>query len=249
MPKLIASLLMALAVSPVVAAEDPEATVRAALKSLVPNAEVESIAEAAVPNFYEVVVSGHVFYVSRDGKYLMSGSLWDVPNKRDLTDARRTVLRKAALDTVGADKRIVFKAEKPKHKVTVFTDIDCGYCRRLHQQMADYNKLGITVEYLFFPRAGEGSESFEKAIAVWCAADRNAAMTQAKAGEPLEPKQCDNPISEEYQLGQKIGVAGTPAVITEDGTQIGGYLAPDQMLARLESLKGGGDAAAKAKGN
>jgi len=124
----------------------------------------------------------------------------------------------------------------------VFTDVDCGYCRRLHQQIADYNSVGITVEYLFFPRAGPNTESFNQAIAVWCSADRNAALTKAKSGEKLEAKTCPNPIAEEFELGRRIGVSGTPAIIAEDGTQIGGYLPPEQMIVRLDQLKGGAQA-------
>ena len=137
---------------------------------------------------------------------------------------------------MGDDKRISFGPANAKHTVSVFTDIDCGYCRRMHQQMADYNKAGIRVQYLFFPRAGVGSESFDKAVSVWCATDRNKALSDAKAGVALDKKECANPIAEEYALGNKIGVSGTPAVIAADGTQLGGYLPPEQMLQRLDQL-------------
>ena len=237
MSRLFVAALMALASTAALAADPAEQTVRAAIRTLVPNANIDSVDKSQLPGFYEVVLQGQVLYVSADGKYLMSGSLWDIEGKRDLTDARKAVLRKEVLDTVGSEKRIVFAAKEPKHTVTVFTDIDCGYCRRLHQQMPEYNALGISVEYLFFPRAGVGSDSFRKAESVWCAADRNVAMTKAKSGEALEDKTCANPIAEEFELGHKVGVSGTPAVIAEDGTQIGGYLAPDQMISRLEQIK------------
>jgi thiol:disulfide interchange protein DsbC len=131
----------------------------------------------------------------------------------------------------------VFPAAVQKHKVTVFTDIDCGYCRKLHSEIAQYNKAGITVEYLFFPRAGINSESFDKAVAVWCAPDRNKALTDAKAERPVAPRTCANPIAAEYEIGQNIGVDGTPAVYLEDGTQIGGYSPPADMLKRIEEHK------------
>jgi thiol:disulfide interchange protein DsbC len=137
---------------------------------------------------------------------------------------------------MGADKRIAYSPSKAKHTVTVFTDIDCGYCRRMHQQMSEYNQLGIAVEYMFFPRAGVGSESFDKAVSVWCAADRAKALTDAKAGTALDKKECANPIEEEYALGNRIGISGTPAVIATDGTQLGGYLPPEQLLQRLDQL-------------
>jgi thiol:disulfide interchange protein DsbC len=219
-----------------VANDAEDAKVRAAIQSLVPGATIDTIAEAAMPGFYEVVLQGQLVYVSADGRYLLQGSVFDIATKTDLTEASRAVQRRNALKTLGSDKRIAYAPESPKHTVTVFTDIDCGYCRRMHQQMAEYNELGIAVEYLFFPRAGLGSESFDKAVSVWCAADRGIALTEAKAGKELDKKECRNPIEEEYALGNKIGVNGTPAVITADGTQVGGYLPPEQLLQRLEQL-------------
>lgn len=218
------------------AAEPTDAQVRAAIASLVPGAKIDSIAEAKMPGFYEVMLQGQIVYVSGDGKYLVQGSIYDIANKTDLTEASRAVQRRAALKTLGKDKRISFAPADAKHVITVFTDIDCGYCRRMHQQIADYNKLGIGVDYVFFPRAGLGSESFDKAVSVWCAADRNKALSDAKAGVALDKKECANPIEEEYTLGNKIGVNGTPAVIAADGTQLGGYLPPEQMLQRLDQL-------------
>lgn len=213
-----------------------DAAARAAITTLVPGAKIDSIAEAKLPGFYEVQLQGQIVYVSHDGKYLVQGSVFDIANKTDLTEASRAVQRKSALQSLGKDKRISFAPEGAKHTVTVFTDIDCGYCRRMHQQIADYNKLGIGVDYVFFPRAGVGSESFDKAVSVWCAADRNKALSDAKAGVALDKKECANPIEEEYALGNKIGVNGTPAVIAPDGTQLGGYLPPDQLLQRLDQL-------------
>jgi thiol:disulfide interchange protein DsbC len=232
---LVAVLLGAVSLS-AAAADANDAKIRAAIASLVPNAAIDSIAEAALPGFYEVQLQGQIVYVSEDGKYLIQGSVFDIAAKSDLTEASRAVKRRSALQGVGADKRIAYSPAKPRHTVTVFTDIDCGYCRRMHQQMPEYNQLGIAVEYLFFPRAGVGSESFDKAVSVWCAADRVQALTEAKAGTALDKKECSNPIAEEYALGNAIGVSGTPAVIAADGTQLGGYLPPDQLLQRLDQL-------------
>ena len=218
------------------AADVDDAKVRAAIQSLVPGATIDTIAEAAMPGFYEVALQGQLVYVSADGRYLLQGSVFDISTKTDLTEASRAVQRRNALKSLGSDKRITYAPTSPKHTVTVFTDIDCGYCRRMHQQMPEYNKLGIAVEYLFFPRAGLGSESFDKAVSVWCASDRAVALTEAKNGKELDKKECRNPIEEEYALGGKIGVSGTPAVITADGTQVGGYLPPEQLLQRLDQL-------------
>ena len=237
MSRLMLGLLLALVAGGTLAADPAEQKVQDAIKTLVPDARIDSITRSELPGFYEVVLGGQPLYVSADGRYLISGALWDIGAKRNLTEARLAGLRKSTLDAVGADQRIIYPASQPKHVITVFTDIDCGYCRRLHQQMAEYNNAGITVEYLFFPRAGIGSESYDKAVSVWCASDRNAALTKAKNGEPVENKTCTNPIASQFDLGHKVGVSGTPAVIDEDGTQIGGYLTPEQMIARLDQIK------------
>ncbi|PIV32743.1 MAG: disulfide bond formation protein DsbC [Lysobacterales bacterium CG02_land_8_20_14_3_00_62_12] len=214
-----------------------EQKVRDAIKSMVPTANIETIADSALPGFFEVVISGNVLYASADGKYLVQGRVYDVALKRDLTEGKEAGLRKGSVDKIGADKRIVFAARNPKHRITVFTDIDCGYCRKLHQEIAQYNDLGISVEYLFFPRAGLGSPSFDKAVTVWCSADRNQALTDAKAGVVIKPITCNNPVTETFMLGQRVGVTGTPSIVAADGTLIGGYMPPPTLLQRLEAIQ------------
>jgi thiol:disulfide interchange protein DsbC len=233
------ALLLGASVFSVHASDDK---VRAAILSLVPSAKIDSIAESVLPGVFEVVLDGQIVYVSGDGKYLVQGSLFDIANKTDLTEQTRAGIRTALLKQIPAEQHIVFAPDKPKHTLTVYTDIDCGYCRRMHQQIADYNRVGIAVEYLFFPRSGPGTESWDKAVSVYCADDRHAAMTAAKAGEPVPSKTCPNPIEEHFALGGRMGVNGTPAVFTADGTQVGGYAPPEQLIQRLDQLaaqKGG----------
>lgn len=238
MIRMLAAAVLAAVASFAQAADESKA--RAAIQALVPNASIDSIGKAKLPGFYEVVLSGQILYVSADGKYLLQGMLYDVEGRTDLTEASRASLRMNVLaKDAGPDKRIAYAPPKPKHVVTVFTDIDCGYCRRMHAHIPEYNQLGISIEYLFFPRAGAGSEAWQKAVSVWCSDDRQQALTDAKAGKQIDRKECANPIEEEYALGNRIGVSGTPMVIAADGTQLGGYLTPDQLLARLEQLGGG----------
>ncbi|TNJ35561.1 thioredoxin fold domain-containing protein [Arenimonas terrae] len=213
-----------------------EAAVRAALATLLPDARPVYVKPAPFAGFSEVGIDGRVLYVSNDGRHLIQGALVDVARRENLTLLAEAGLRKTALAAVGPERRIVFAAAQPKHTVTVFTDIDCGYCRKLHEQIAEYNRLGISVEYLFYPREGIGSESFEKAVSVWCATDRRQALTAAKAGQALPRGTCKNPVTMDYDLGRRIGLDGTPAIYNADGRQIGGYVAPADMLARLEEL-------------
>lgn len=209
--------------------------VRGAIESLVPGAKIDSITETVLPNMYEVSIDGRVVYVSADGKYLLQGSIYDIANKIDLTEASRAGARKQVLGEI-KDGFIVFAPENPKYSITVFTDIDCGYCRKLHGEIQAYNDAGIEVKYLFFPRAGVGSPSFAKAEAVWCAADQRKAMTDAKAGVDVPSQQCTNPIAEQYAVGQRAGVNGTPAIFTPDGDQLGGYVPAAQLRQRLDQL-------------
>ena len=211
-------------------------TITDAIHKLVPSAQVESIDPAPIPGMYSVIASGQVVYVSGDGKYLMQGSLYDLAARRDLTSARMDKVRKATLAKLAPSKHIEFAPKNPKYHVTVFTDIDCGYCRKLHSHIDEYNKDGIAVDYLFFPRTGIGSPSYDKAVSVWCAADRKTAFTEAKQGETPKPAKCDNPVASEFQLGQKLGVNGTPTIIAKDGSVSGGYLTPAQMLQQLQEV-------------
>ena len=219
------------------AADKPEdANARKALQELVPQAKIDTVEAAPLPGYRQAIIDSHLIYVSDDGKYVMQGTLYDTQSKRDLTGSRLAVEHKSKVDSVPLSKRIVFAPDKPKYKITVFTDLDCGYCRKLHSQIAEYNKRGIEVDYLFFPRSGLNSPSYDKAVSVWCAADRNTAFTAAKAGKTPTPLKCDNPVAEEFKLGAQVGVDGTPTIFAPDGTKIGGYLAPDQMLAKLQNL-------------
>jgi len=227
---------LAMAQTKPAAPSSSDAAIRASLAKAMPDADIDSIKASPIAGYREVAVGGRVIYVSADGRYLIQGSLFDLNTRTSLTESSQTVIRKGILAKVGADRRIIFAAAKPKHRITVFTDIDCGYCRKLHSQIAEYNKLGITVEYLFYPRAGMGSEAADKAISVWCSADRRKALTDAKSDKPIVKKTCVNPIAADYALGQKIGFDGTPAIFAADGSQIGGYLAPAQMLATLDKL-------------
>jgi len=216
------------------AAADPDAAIRASIQKVSPNTVIDSIRPSALPGFKEIAMGGRVAYVSADGKYLFQGSLVDLASRENLTSASEAVLRRGLIDAVGRDRRIIFAPPKPKYRVTVFTDIDCGFCRKLHTQIKDYNKAGISVEYLFFPRAGLNSDSFTKAVNVWCSSNRQQALTDAKLDKPVAKKTCPNPVAKDFELGERIGVDGTPAIYAADGTQIGGYLSPQDMLAKLD---------------
>lgn len=209
-----------------------EAAIKKALSSFVPNGQVDSVKPSEIKGLYEVTAGANIFYASEDGKYLLQGQLFDAEAKKNITESRQAGVRKLALDKIGEQQMIVFKPEVSKHQVSIFTDIDCGYCRKLHSEIDQYLAQGITVRYLFYPRAGKGSDSYKKAVSVWCAADKNKALTAAKKGEGLETKTCNNPVDQHMQLGEEFGMNGTPMIVTEKGNVLPGYV-PAQQLAKI----------------
>jgi len=208
----------------------------AALKKIDPNIKIDSIAAAPVPGFQQAIVAGQVLYVSNDGKYLMQGTLYDIDNKRDAGAAALAGMRKALLKQIPLKDRIVFAPAKPKYTVTVFTDVECGYCRKMHGEIDEYLKQGIAVQYVAFPRMGLASDDFRKMVAVWCAKDRKQALTAAKQDKAVPPADCTNPVAMQYRLGQRMGLEGTPMVLAADGTQLGGYVPPVQLRQMLDKL-------------
>ncbi len=187
-----------------------------------------------IPGLYEFISGSKLYYVTEDGEHFIEGSLIDVKANKDLTESRLGEARIAELDKIGTKNMLVFKPKTTKHHIYVFTDIDCGYCRKLHSEIDQYLGEGIEVRYLFFPRAGLGSDSYNKAVAVWCAKDRNAALTKAKKGESIEMKQCDNPVQSHMKLGEEFGASGTPLIVTEKGTLIPGYVNAPSLARGLD---------------
>jgi thiol:disulfide interchange protein DsbC len=215
-------------------AADDYPEIRKILAALVPDTKPDQIRPAPVPGMLEVSFGPQVFYVSENGRYLIQGHVLDLQTRIDITEARKGELRKTVIAAVDAENTVTFAAAETKHTITVFTDIDCGYCRKLHAEIKETNDLGITVRYMFFPRSGPNTESYYKAESVWCAKDRQQALTDAKAGKDVPRKTCDNPIDEHLKLVRELGLQGTPAIVMEDGSIIPGYVPAKKLQAMLE---------------
>jgi thiol:disulfide interchange protein DsbC len=212
-----------------------EQALRERLRKAFPGSPVSDIRKTPIKGMYEVSIGSEIGYVSEDGKYLLHGDLLDIGTQKNLTEVRRQTARTRMLAQFSEQDMIVFGPKKAKHTVTVFTDIDCGYCRMLHKDMKGYQEQGITIRYLFFPRAGLNSDSTRKANAVWCAKDRRDALTRAKQGETLPPGNCKTPVARHYQAALDIGVRGTPAIVTQDGRIIPGYQPPAELRKTLDN--------------
>jgi len=220
------------------AADNADKAVRDAFTSLLPNAKIDRVIKSTLPGFYEVIVGDQIVYISADGKYLLQGNLYDVAAKKSLTEVRLAGMRADALRTLPPSKMMTFAPEHPRHTVTVFTDVDCPYCRQFHKQIAAYNAAGIGVNYVLFPLDIHPGADV-KAQAVWCAADRKAAYTAAMSGQDPGKGTCkDNPVAETKALSISMGINATPTVLAEDGTHVSGnaVMNPDQLLAELDRL-------------
>ena len=215
-------------------AADKEAVDRITAKMNAMQIPVTSVTAFVVEGLYEVITDKGIFYISKNGQYLIQANVYDLDNNMENVSEKSLVaLRKKRLKAFEKEM-IVYKAAEEKHVITVFTDTSCGYCQKLHAQMADYNRLGITVRYLAFPRGGLKSSAYRTMVSIWCAEDQKLAMDNAKKGRQVAYKTCKNSVIEQYELGLFFGVNGTPAIILEDGTLKPGYLPADRLLQMLE---------------
>jgi thiol:disulfide interchange protein DsbC len=220
------------------AAAAAKADPRAAIAKKFGDIKVEDVRMSPVSGVYEVTRGSEISYITADGKYVILGDMIDIDADANLSENRRRAIRARIIETIPDSEMLVYSPKDPKYTITVFTDIDCGYCRRLHSQIAEYNRLGIRVRYLFFPRSGPNTESWHKAEAVWCSSNRNDALTRAKNGEDVKSPKCPtNIIARDFELGQKLAVDGTPAIFLQSGEMLPGYAPPGQLARYLKTGK------------
>ena len=198
----------------------------------------DAITETPVPGIYEAVFGMELIYVSADGRYFFSGDMIDGNTRTNLSENARTGARKTEMSSADPASAISFKAKgDEKYVLSVFTDVTCPFCTKLHKEVPALNDQGVTVNYYAYPRSGVGSGSYKQMVNIWCAEDQQDALTKAKDGDQAAAKECDNPVANHFALGRKVGVTGTPALVTDDGTLIPGYRPADQLVKLLDSAK------------
>lgn len=228
------SIALFLVMTPVWSADSDVDTIKKTLSRLVPGQPVDSIVKTPVAGMYEVTYGADVFYIDDSGRYLLRGDLIDIQRLENITETKRAKGRRDMIANVPVSSMLIYKAKDERHVVTVFTDIDCNFCRRMHSEMAEYNSQGITMRYLAFPRSGLNSPSYYKAVSVWCAKDREQAMTRSKAGEKLARVECDNPVEQHLALASQFAVSGTPTMILPSGEVVPGYVPALQLATMLD---------------
>ena len=238
---LLAAVVAASLIAGAAVADDSDAgleAVRSKISTMFGSIEPDSVTRSPVAGWFTIQQGSIIAYVSEDGRYLLQGDLIDLDQQVNLSDQLRNSSRRDLVRALATDKTIHFSPDEPKYSVTVFTDIDCTYCRKLHSQIDDYMAAGIEVRYLLYPRNGPTSKSWSTSEDVWCAQDRNGALTAAKLDREFETSQCDaSAVTDHYGLGRDVGLSGTPAIVLEDGTLIGGYLPPEQLALRLQQTE------------
>ncbi len=226
--------------SPAVFAADDEALeqVRAKMNAMFEQLGPENVDRSPVDGWYTVHKGSIVAYVSEDGRYLLQGDMIDLDQQINLSEKTRSSARRLVMSSVSDDQVILFSPAEVKHRVTIFTDVDCTYCRKLHSEIDDYMAEGIAVRYMLYPRNGPASRSWNTSEDVWCARDRNNALTAAKLDREFETQKCDaSIITTHYMLGQDVGLTGTPAIVFDDGTLVSGYLPPATLAGRLQQMQ------------
>jgi thiol:disulfide interchange protein DsbC len=210
--------------------------IAAAIAQMSPRAKVQQITRTPIAGLYQTIADGQVLYLTGDGRYVIQGEAFDVTTRTRLNALTMDRLRRDAIAQLQPGQMIRYAPAHPKYTVTVFTDVDCPYCRAFHANIAGINKLGIAVDYLFWPRTGLGTPSAQKAVDVWCAADRQAALTHAFEGQPPRSASCQSPVTHDFNLGVDLGVDGTPTVIADNGVVLGGYVDPQELSHRLQTV-------------
>ena len=231
------TLLTLLGVSAASAADtDPKlAAVQEKVSSMFETIEPKHVSRSPVDGWYTVHKGSIVAYISEDGRYLLQGDLIDLDRNINLSEVSRNDTRRELVSALKDEQAILFSPSDVKHSVTVFTDVDCTYCRKLHAQIDGYLEHGIEVRYVLYPRNGPASPAWSTSEDVWCSRDRGEALTAAKLDRQFQTSKCDaSMVSTHYILGRDIGLSGTPAIVFEDGTLVGGYLPPAALASRLE---------------
>lgn len=209
-------------------------TIKKVFSQIIPGKIPDVVSPAAVEGLYEVVYGAQVLYMSKDGRYVIQGDLIDLSSRTNITEVTRSIQRAKLVKNIEDSTSIIFAPKQVKHTITVFTDIDCGYCRKLHREMSQYTDLGIKIRYLAFPRSGVDTASYHKAVTVWCSKDKAQAMTDAKAGVAQNTLTCDNPVQEHMKLAEQFGVSGTPTIVLTNGDVVPGYVPAPRLLRMLD---------------
>ena len=227
---IVVGITTALLISP---AQAGSAAIKKSMAQIVPGVPIKSIKPSGVAGLFEVRIGAEVYYLTSDGRFLVSGDIIDVKSRRNLTALARGLVRLDMVNAVSEDKMVIYESGKTTRTITVFTDIDCPYCRKLHQDVPTLVEGGIRIRYIVFPRDGLTTNTYRKSVSAWCSPDRKKALSIAMSGGKLKNRTCANPVSEHFELAGRVSVRGTPTLLVDDGQILPGYIPPNKLFAIL----------------
>lgn len=209
------------------------------LEKTYPQLSIDNVEKSPLPGFYELTAGPSVWYVSADGRFVLTGDVWDIesasPADQNLTERVRRDLRVKLVSDLQDKNMIVYKPKSERVAVvTVLTDPDCGYCKRLHSELPRLAELGVELRYIAFPRQGISSPTYTKMVGVWCSDNQHLAMSKAMSGEVIEADACEHPLEEQLKIAEQLGVNATPALVFEDGTLVLGYMPAEQLAEKAK---------------
>ena len=217
-----------------VIADENISELKKSLAKRLPQFEISFIDKTPIEGIYQVIIGGQVIYMTRDARYMIDGNLIDLATKKNYSEDAMSLIRLSQIEKLGEENMIVYTPESIRHTITVVTDIDCPYCRRLHSEMDQYMAGGVKVRYIFMPLKGQSD--YRTTVSVWCSKDQNQALDLAKAGAEMETKDCDNPIDQHLKISKSLGVRGTPAIILQNGSMLPGYVPASKLITELGNL-------------
>jgi len=217
--------------------DDPNIDViKGKLSEKLPDVAIGSLEKSPVDGLYELITAGEIYYVSSDGEYIFDGEMIELATRTNLTNARKGKIHLGLINAVDEKDMLIYEPEeKSDRSVTVFTDISCGYCRKLHTELEELLAGGVRVRYLMFPRAGLETPAAQDLESVWCADDPQTAMTTAKAGGAIETANCENPIDSHVALAEQVGLRGTPLIYLDNGEMVPGYRSAKQLVEMIKN--------------
>ena len=213
-----------------------ESDIVRSLSPYIPSLQEADVVATPIQGIYEIIVTKpklDIIYISGDGRFILQGDIIDFENGANITKNRHAGLAKDALLSANENDKIIYPAEKEKYIINVFTDSDCPYCRKLHNDLDALNELGITIKYLAFPRSGVNTKSFYKSVSIWCSDNKNQAMDLAMQQIEIPSINCDSPVVNHLSLAEGVGVSGTPYIFFENGVNIPGYVEPKVLLQEI----------------
>jgi len=232
--RFVAPLLAIAALAPAHADDDIK-NIRKMLTERFPAVPIHSVVHSKAPGWIEVIAGSQVVYFDKAGEYMFDGSLVDMKSRVNLTEAAKSGMRLRTINKIKDDEMLVYRPEKVDHTVTIVTDVDCPYCRKLHSEMDDYMENNVKVRYIFMPL--KGMKDYKTTVSVWCSDDRNLALDIAKAGGEIEQQSCDNPLNKHKRIARELGIKGTPAIVLEDGRLLPGYVPIGELVKELNAAK------------